>query len=171
MPVVNTSQHLKTLRDAQIVTVRRHGLYAHYRLTDDRVLRIWQSIQDFGEARLTEVHSAIEAFRTDRGQMQAVSAAELRRLMDDEAAILLDVRPSIEYNTGHIPGARSVPLSELEDHLCELSRGTTIVAYCRGPYCVMADDAVTLLRQRGYEARRYADGLPEWRAQGLPVEV
>lgn len=170
MPVANASQHLQTLRAAQLVEARRDGLYAYYRLADDGVFRLWQAIRDLGEARLTEIDRLVNTFMKDRDSLQAVSAAELMALLHDDRVIVLDVRPEEEYQAGHIPGARCIPVAELEARLRNLSKDREIIAYCRGPYCVFADEAVKLLRAHGYQARRFAQGLPDWRAAGLPVE-
>ncbi|MBI4550797.1 MAG: metalloregulator ArsR/SmtB family transcription factor [Candidatus Latescibacteria bacterium] len=170
MSVANASQHLQTLRAAQLVEVRRDGLYGYYRLADDSVFRLWQAIRDVGETRLAEVERVVRTFLDDRDSLQAVSAEELVELLHDDRVIVLDVRPAEEYRAGHIPGARCLPVAELEARLRELPKNREIIAYCRGPYCVFADEAVALLRAHGYRARRFAQGLPDWRVAGLPVE-
>jgi rhodanese-related sulfurtransferase len=171
MPMANTSQHLQALRDARLVEVRRDGLYAYYRLADDRVYAAWRALRALGEARLTEIDHVVKTFLEERETMQPVSAAELLDLLKDKSVTVLDVRPAVEYQSGHIRGARSVPVSELEARLKELPKRTEVIAYCRGPYCVFADEAVAMLRANGYRARRLQDGFPEWRAEGLPVET
>ncbi len=143
MSVANASQHLQVLRVAQLVEVRREGVYIYYRLGDERVFRLWQAMREVGEAR--------------------------QRLIEGDV-VLLDVRPVEEYEASHLPGALSMPVTDLEARLPELPREKEIVAYCRGPYCVFADEAVALLQTNGYQARRLAQGLPDWRALGLPVE-
>lgn len=170
-PVANVSQHLQVLRAAQLVTVRREGLYAHYSLADPAVFRLWQSLRDLGRARLVEVDAVVTEYLGDRSGMDAVGPAELRQRLQQGDVVLLDVRPPLEYAAGHIRGARNVPFDELDARLRELPRGTEVVAYCRGPYCVFADEAVATLRARGYRARRLTEGLPDWRARGFPVEV
>jgi rhodanese-related sulfurtransferase len=170
MPVANASQHLQTLRAAQLVEVRRDGLYAYYRLADDRVFRLWQAIRDLGESRLAEIDRLVRLFMDEPDDIQPVSAEALLDLIRDDRVVLLDVRPEEEYRAGHIPGARCMPVAELEARLQELPGDRDIVAYCRGPYCLFADEAVALLRAHGYRARRFAQGLPDWRAAGLPVE-
>jgi len=169
-PVANTSQHLQVLRRARLVEVRRSGLYAHYRLADEGAFRLWQSLRDLGQRRLAEVERVVQTYLGERERMQAVSPTELRKLMRNGDVIVLDVRPAEEYRAGHIPGARSVPVDELRSRLQELPASQEIVAYCRGPYCVFADEAVALLNQHGYRARRLDRGLPDWRALALPVE-
>jgi rhodanese-related sulfurtransferase len=168
-PVANTSQHLKVLRTAGLVETRRVGTSIRYRLADERVFGLWQALREMGEARLAEIDRLVDTYLHERGTLEAVGAEELRRLMDDEGLTLLDVRPAVEYAAGHIPTAWSVPLDELASRLAELPREGEIVAYCRGPYCVFADEAVRLLRDEGFHARRLAIGLPDWRTMGYPV--
>jgi rhodanese-related sulfurtransferase len=170
LPIANTSQHLQVLRAAQLVNVRRDGLYAYYRLSDERVFRVWQALRDLGELQLAEIDRLVESFFEDRGTLQAISAAALVERMEAGDVLILDVRPELEYQSGHIPEARSIPVDELEERLSELPRNQEIVAYCRGPYCVFADEAVVLLQKHGYRARRLIDGLPDWQALNLPIE-
>ena len=170
MSVANASQHLQVLRAAQLVEVRREGVYIYYHLADERVFSVWQAIRKLGEARIAEIDRVVRTFLHDRDLLQPVDAVELLRRLMDSDVVLLDVRPVEEYRAGHIPGARSVPVAELEAHLHEIPKDREVVAYCRGPYCVFADEAVTLLRAHGFSARRLEQGLPDWRALGLPVE-
>ena len=171
LPIANASQHLQVLRAAQLVDVRRDGLYAYYRLSDERVFRVWQALRDLGELQLAEVDRLVESFLQDRGPLQTIDAAELLQRMEAGDVVILDVRPELEYQSGHIPEARSIPIDELESRLGELSRKQEIIAYCRGPYCVFADEAVALLQRHGYRARRLVEGLPDWQALNLPVET
>lgn len=171
MSVANCSQHLQVLRSARIVDVRRQGLYAKYRLADESVLRLWLSLREIGQKRLAEVPQLVDAFLKDRRTLESLTSHELRARMKGNSVVVLDVRPLLEYEAGHIAGARSVPVSELDKRLKELPRKAGIVAYCRGPYCVFADEAVSLLRSRGFRAVRLAGGFPDWKAQGFPVEV
>jgi rhodanese-related sulfurtransferase len=172
LPIANVSQHLQVLRTAQLVDTRRDGLYVRYRLVDERVFRIWQAIRDFGEVRLAEIDHVVATFLKDRRQLEAISASELRRRLEsDDGVVVLDVRPHQEYQAGHIKGARSLPLNQLTRRLREIPRGIEVVAYCRGPYCVFADEAVTVLRARGFRARRMRDGFPDWKARGFPSET
>jgi rhodanese-related sulfurtransferase len=170
LPIANASQHLQVLRAAQLVDVRRDGLYAYYRLSDERVFRVWQALRDLGELQLAEVNRLVQSFLQDRGPLQSINAAELVDRIEAGDVLILDVRPEQEYQAGHIPEARSIPINELETRLEELPRDQEIIAYCRGPYCVFADEAVTLLQKHGYRARRLIDGLPDWQALKLPVE-
>ena len=167
--VANTSQHLQVLRQARLVETTRRGNHIHYRLAADHVLRLWTALRTTGEARLAEIGSLVQTFMSHRGALQPVSQAELRRQMEDGQVIVLDVRPVSEYNAGHIAGARSIPIGELNSRLRELPKSRGIVAYCRGPYCVFADEAVMRLRARGYKAVLLEGGFPEWKLRGFPV--
>ena len=171
MPVANASQHLQVLRTAGMVEVRREGKRAYYRLADEGVYEAWRAVRGLGERRLAEVDRVVGTYLEDRGSMRVVDAEELLGLLRDGDVVVLDVRPRREYLAGHIAGARSVPVEEIEERLREIPEGKMVVAYCRGPYCVFSDDAVRLLRARGYEARAFTQGFPEWRAAGMPVET
>jgi rhodanese-related sulfurtransferase len=170
MSVASASQHLQALKAARMVAARREGLYIHYRLADEDVFRTWQAVRALAESRLSEVDSVVEAYLVDRNALEAVDARELMERLNDGSVVVLDVRPKAEYRAGHIPGALSVPVDTLEAALQTLPRDREIVAYCRGPYCVFSDEVVALLRSRGYRARRLRQGLPDWRAAGMPVE-
>jgi rhodanese-related sulfurtransferase/DNA-binding transcriptional ArsR family regulator len=171
LPVANASQHLQTLRAAQLVATRREGVYIYYRLADPRVFDLWQALRVLGETQLAEVDQLVRTFFHDRGQLEPMRVDELRQRLELESVVVVDVRPRIEYQAGHIPGARSIPIDELAQRLNELPQDQAIVAYCRGPYCVFADEAVALLHEQGYTAYRLTEGLPDWRAQGYPVAV
>src|SRR5215210_5314114 len=170
MSVASASQHLQALKAARMVQARREGLYMHYRLADEDVFRTWQAVRGLAESRLSEVDRVVEAYLKDRDALEAVDAAELMERLNDGGVIVFDVRPEEEYRAGHIPGALSVPVDALEAAMRTLPKDREIVAYCRGPYCVFSDEAVALLRARGYRARRLRQGLPDWRAAGMPVE-
>lgn len=170
MPVANASQHLQALKGVRMVESRREGLYAYYRLADEGVFRTWQAVRALGETRLADVDRVVESYLEDRDTLEAVEAKELMDRLGDGSAVVLDVRPEEEYRAGHIPGALSVPVEALEAALQTLPRDKEVVAYCRGPYCVFSDEVVRALSARGYRASRLADGFPEWRAAGYPVE-
>jgi rhodanese-related sulfurtransferase/DNA-binding transcriptional ArsR family regulator len=170
MPVANASQHLQVLRAAQLVEVRREGVYIYYRLADERVFSLWQAMREVGEARIAEIERIVQTYLHERTRLQPISAEELHQRLVEGDVILLDVRPPEEYQASHLPGALSMPVSDLEVRLSELPREKEIVAYCRGPYCVFADEAVAILQSNGYQARRLEQGLPDWRALGLQVE-
>jgi rhodanese-related sulfurtransferase len=142
----------------------------HYRLADEDVFRTWQAVRALAESRLSEVDGVLETYLRDRDALEAVDATELLGRLSDGSVVVLDVRPEREYRAGHIPGARSVPVDALEAALQTLPKDREIVAYCRGPYCVFSDEAVALLRARGYRACRLRQGLPDWRVAGMPVE-
>ena len=170
MSVASASQHLQVLKAARMVEARREGLYIHYRLADEDVFRTWQAVRALAELHLAELDEVVEAYLQDREELEAVDAAELMERLSDGNVVILDVRPEEEYRAGHIPGALSVPVDALEAALQTLPRDQEMVAYCRGPYCVFSDEAVAFLRSRGYRARRLRQGLPDWRAAGMPVE-
>ena len=171
MPVANTSRHLQELRSARLVEVRREGHYGYYRLADEDVYGVWKALRGLGEARLAEIDRLVGTYLTDRESLDAVCAEELLAKTRTEGVMVLDVRPEEEYRAGHIPGAVSVPMERLEAYLEEIPKDREVVAYCRGPYCVFSDEAVAFLRSRGFRARRLAEGLPDWRAAGMPVEA
>ncbi len=171
LSVANTSRHLQILKGANLVTARKDGLQAFYRLADPMVLRGYQSLQALAEARLAEVDRLVRDYFTSTDGLEPVPREELLRRARSRDVVVLDVRPPEEYAAGHIAGALSLPLPELKRRLADLPAGKKIVAYCRGPYCVLAAEAVRLLRQRGFDAVRLADGFPEWRDAGLPVEA
>jgi rhodanese-related sulfurtransferase len=168
-PVKNTSAHLRVLREARLVDTRREGTWVYYRLAGDDVVRFLRAMQALARSRLAEVEQVTRRYLTSRDELAPVTLDELRRLVRDGDITVLDVRPREEYDAGHIPGALSVPVAELEGRLGELPKRREVIAYCRGPYCVYSVEAVELLREHGYRARRTDDGLPDWRAAGRPV--
>ncbi len=171
MSIANASQHLQMLRNARLVDARRQGTYAWYRLSNQHVLRLWLSLREVGELQLAEIDRVVENFFKDRKDLEATTCEDLLKQIEAGNVVVLDVRPEQEYRSGHIRGARSIPVSELEKRLKEIPKKKAIVAYCRGPYCVFADDAVKALRQRGFRAVRLAEGFPDWKMRGFPVEA
>lgn len=169
MSTANTSQHLQTLKAAHLVEVRRDGLYGHYRLASPDVFALWQVVRRVGETQLAEINRVVQTYVSDRDALEGISIRQLQARLEQGEVLLLDVRPEVEYRAGHIPGARSVPIGELAERLDTLPAGQEVVAYCRGPYCVFADEAVGLLRERGVQAKRLTEGFPDWQALGLPV--
>jgi len=167
--VANTSQHLQVLRAARLVDAEKNGLYVEYRLADEAVCTFFTSLRGLAESRLSEVEQVTRTYFEKRGTMEAVESEELVRRVRSGEVTVLDVRPPEEYRAGHIPGAVSIPVGELELRLGELPKHRAVVAYCRGPYCVMAVDAVELLRKRGIEAHRMELGIVDWRARGHRV--
>ena len=170
MSVASASQHLQVLKGAQLVEVRRNGLYARYRLADERVFRLWQAIRELAEVRLADVERVINTFLKERHSMNPITAEELLQRLKEKNVVVLDVRPAEEYFAGHIAGARSIPLEKLRRQLQALPKSREIVAYCRGPYCVFADEAVAILQAHGLKARRLQEGFPDWRAKGFPIQ-
>jgi rhodanese-related sulfurtransferase/DNA-binding HxlR family transcriptional regulator len=169
--IANTSQHLQVLSRAGLVESRRDGTRVIYRLASERVDELWSAVRDVAVRHVAEVNGLAEAYLGDRTGLEHITADELADRLARGKVVLLDVRPESEYQAGHIAGARSAPLPSLDALVPELSRRREIVAYCRGPYCVYADDAVRLLGRRGLKARRLDVGYPEWRRAGLPVEA
>jgi rhodanese-related sulfurtransferase len=169
--VANTSQHLQVLARSGLVRSRREGTRVFYRLASERVGELWAAVRDVAVSHVAEVAVLADEYLGARDELEQVSAAELERRLARGQVVLLDVRPEREFRAGHIAGARSAPLSDLPSVLPTLPRRREIIAYCRGPYCMYADDAVRLLRARGLKARRLELGFPEWRRAGLPVET
>lgn len=169
LSVANTSQHLQQMRRAGIVAARREGKFILYTLADDAVLDLVSALRRVAERNVAEVEQVIRSYFNDRDSMEPVSREELLEKSRTGVVTVLDVRPADEFALGHLPGAVNIPLRELEARLAQLDRGQEIVAYCRGPYCVLSYEAVATLRARGFKVRRLEDGLPEWRAAGLPV--
>lgn len=170
MSIANTSQHLQTLKAVRLINTRKDGLYVYYRLADIHVHKLWSLIRELGQKSLADVDRVVQDFLSDRQQFQSISSEELLTLMQKRDVIVLDVRPTLEYEQGYIKGAISVPLEKLENYLKKIPKSKTIVAYCRGPYCVMSFDAVKLLSKKGYRGVRLDEGFPEWRLRGFPVE-
>jgi rhodanese-related sulfurtransferase/DNA-binding transcriptional ArsR family regulator len=169
LSVANASQHLQQLRRAGLVRSRRDGKFVHYRLADDMVLDVLMGLRRIAERNLAEVERVVRGYFNERDGLEAVSRDELLERMRAGTVTILDVRPEDEFALGHLPGALNIPLRALGARLSELDPGQEIVAYCRGPYCVLSYEAVAQLRARGFAVRRLEDGLPEWRAAGLPL--
>jgi rhodanese-related sulfurtransferase len=169
--VANTSHHLQVLRRARLVEAEKAGLYVTYRLSDTAVSTFFLALRRLAEARLAEVEQVTRQYLQARGALESVSRDELLRRVRSGDVTILDVRPRQEYRAGHIPGALSVPLSELKTRLAEVPKDREVVAYCRGPYCVMALEAVALLRKRGFRAHRMEEGIADWRARGWRVDT
>ncbi|GAC1425983.1 MAG: metalloregulator ArsR/SmtB family transcription factor [Ktedonobacteraceae bacterium] len=170
MSVANASQHLQVLRTAHLVETRREGTSISYRLASEGVSMLWLSLRQVGETQLAEIDRVVETYLQDRHQLQRIDADEVLSRLSQDQIILLDVRPVKEYATAHLPHARSMPVAELEAHLSEFPLEKEVIAYCRGPYCVFADEAVSLLCAHGYHARRLEHGVAEWHALGLPLD-
>jgi ArsR family transcriptional regulator len=169
--IANVSQHLQQMRRAGLIVGRRDGKFVYYRLTDNSVLDLLASLRRLAETQSSEVERILRGYFHDRDGLEEVSRTELMERIRAGVVTVLDVRPEDEFALGHLPGAINVPLGELEKRLLDLDPRREIVAYCRGPYCVLSYEAAALLRARGFQVRRMEDGLPEWRAAGLPVEA
>lgn len=171
LSVANASRHLQQLRQAQLVLTRREGLFVHYRLTGPEVIALVLALRHTAEQHLAEVDRVVDDFFGDRDEFEPVTPEELARRMTNGEVVVLDVRPEQEYAAGHIAGAHSVPVSDISARLAELPREKEYVAYCRGPYCVYADEAVAVLRANGLKAQRLTEGYPEWWLSGRPVRT
>jgi rhodanese-related sulfurtransferase/DNA-binding transcriptional ArsR family regulator len=171
LSVANASRHLQQLRQAQLVLTRRAGLFIHYRVAGPEVVSLMLSLRHTAEEHLAEVDRVVRDFLGERDGFEPVTSDELSRLMSSGEIVLLDVRPEQEYAAGHIAGAQSMPVGDIDARIGELPGNREYVAYCRGPYCVYADEAVALLRANGRKATRLSDGYPEWWLSGRPVRV
>jgi rhodanese-related sulfurtransferase/DNA-binding HxlR family transcriptional regulator len=169
LSLANASQHLKVLRQARLVEAEKHGTFVTYRLADRAVDEFYGALRGLAEARLTEVQQIARSFVEKRGSLEPVDRQRLLARVEAGEVTVLDVRPAEEYRAAHIAGAVSLPLKELETRLARLPKDREIVAYCRGPYCVFAPEAVKMLRARGYRAAILEDGVSEWRSRGLPI--
>lgn len=167
--VANTSHHLRAMARAGVLTTRRDGTRIYYRLASDRVGELWSALRDVAVDHVAGIEKLTSAYLGDRDGVEVVDRKELAARLKRREVVVLDVRPEEEFTAGHIAGARSVPIAALRRHLRALPKDAEVVAYCRGPYCVYADDAVRELRRKGFRARRLIDGFPEWKRAGLPV--
>lgn len=169
--VANTSHHLRALARAGLLITRREGTRIYYALASDRVGELWAAVRDVAEAHVAGLDRLAAAYLGDREGIEVVDREGLASRLHEGAVVVLDVRPAAEFGAGHITGARSVPIGELRKHLKALPADAEVVAYCRGPYCVYADDAVRELGRKGFKAARLEDGYPEWKRAGLPTAV
>ena len=165
-----TSAHLKALREARLVETRREGKFIHYRLSGPDVAGLWMHLREAAEEHLVELRVALDQIAAQPDALSSESRESLLEKARNGDIVVIDVRPDLEFAAGHLPHARSIPLTELEKRLADLPANKAIVAYCRGPFCLMSDEAVQLLRERGYTAHKISDGVTEWAASGLPIE-
>jgi rhodanese-related sulfurtransferase/DNA-binding transcriptional ArsR family regulator len=170
LTVANTSQHLQLLRNAGLVSARKEGQFVYYRLADGRVVDLIVSLRELAERHLAEVERLVATYLTVKDELEPIEAQELMQRVADGLVTVLDVRPNEEFDAGHIHGALNIPFDQLEDRLNELQDGKQVVAYCRGPYCMYAYEAVETLRNAGVDVRRLREGFPEWKQAGLPVD-
>ncbi len=169
MSVANASQHLQVLKQSNLVHIKRNGNFILYRLANDSVYKSWKDVRDIGMGSITEVEKIVKDFRAQKSGFESVRIDELVTRMKSSNVILLDVRPELEFNSGHIPNAINIPIDQLRNRIGELKKSKQYIAYCRGPFCVFADDAVQLLTKKGFKANRLEEGFPDWKIKGLPV--
>lgn len=170
LSIANASQHLQVLKRVQLMETRKEGTYVYYHLADQNVYKAWISLRDLGMNRISEIDRIIQRFRESKQALESLSSRELAERMRNKDVTVIDVRPEHEYREGHIAGALNVPVQELKRELKNLSEEKEIVAYCRGPFCVYADEAVELLKKEGFTAKRLEEGYPDWMLEGLPVQ-
>jgi rhodanese-related sulfurtransferase len=171
LPIANASQHLQVLKSAQLVDINRHGNFIHYRLSNINVFKTWKALRELGVERIASVEKIVNEFRESKFTLESITINQLVGKIESGKVVILDVRPEAEYNRGHIADAISMPVDELKKRLNELPKRTEIVAYCRGPFCVYADEAVAILNKAGYKATRLEEGFPDWAVAGLPIEL
>ncbi len=171
LSVANTSQHLQQLRQSGLVSSRKQGLKVHYRLSGEDVVELMSVLRVVAERHLADVNQLVQSYLTVKDDLEAIPREELLARVREDLVTVLDVRPPEEYAAGHVPGAINVPLAELEAHLETLDPQQEVVAYCRGPHCILAFEAVAKLREKGMQAHRLEDGFPEWKAAGLPIDM
>ena len=171
LPIANASQHLQVLKNAQLVEINRQGNFIFYRLSNDNVFKAWKALRELGVERIGTIEKVVKEFRKSKFDFETVTIDELIEKLDSGKVTILDVRPESEYKQVHIANAVSIPIEELSKRLKELPKRTEVVAYCRGPFCVYADEAVALLTKAGYKATRLEEGFPDWKLQELPVEA
>ena len=170
MTIANTSRHLQVLKTARLIQSRREGVRIFYRLADDDVFQCWKNLQSLAENRIAEIREVTKLFFDERDKMEPINRDELWNRIRNHDVTVIDVRPPEEYRQAHIPGALSIPLAELKERLDEIPHEHEVVAYCRGPYCVLSVEAVKILRDSGYKVSRLKDGMPEWKRASLPIE-
>jgi rhodanese-related sulfurtransferase len=169
--VANASQHLQVLKQARLVSTRKQGHFVFYSLANPSVFQAWQALRALSIRQLPDVERVVQDFRTERNTLEEISIEELVGRLKADEVLLLDVRPAEEYQAGHIPKAVSIPPGNWEERLKGLPQDKDVVAYCRGPFCVFADEAVSYLKSRGYRATRLEEGFPDWKLRGLPVAI
>jgi rhodanese-related sulfurtransferase/DNA-binding transcriptional ArsR family regulator len=171
LPIANASQHLQVLKQAQLVDINRQGNFIYYQLANSNVFKAWKALRELGVERIATIEKLVKDFRQSKFKFESVTIEGLLLRLESSKVTILDVRPTTEFNKGHIANAISIPIDELKARMGELPKRTEIIAYCRGPFCVYADEAVALLNKAGYKATRLEEGFPDWKIQELPVEV
>ncbi|MCK5725006.1 MAG: ArsR family transcriptional regulator [Gammaproteobacteria bacterium] len=170
LSIANTSQHLQQLRQSGLVTSRKEGLKVYYSLSGDDVIALLDSLRDVAERHLSDVDKLVNTYLTAKDSLDPIPASELIEKVKQDLVTVLDVRPKEEFEAGHVQGAINIPIEELQQHLKDFEPGQEVIAYCRGPHCILAFDAVAQLRKGGLQARRLENGFPEWKVAGLPIE-
>jgi rhodanese-related sulfurtransferase len=171
MSVANASQHLQVLKQSHLVEVKRNGNFILYRLANENVYKSWNDLREIGMESIAEVEKIVRDFRKKKHSLEPVRIDELISRMQSSNVVLLDIRPEQEYNAGHIPQSVNIPIDQLTKRISELKKTKQYIAYCRGPFCVFADEAVELLTKKGFKAKRLEEGFPEWKLRGLPVQA
>lgn len=171
LSLANASQHLQVLKGARLVEIRRKGNFIYYHLASEQVFEAWRALRELGLAQNAEAEKLVHDFYHSENQLEPVTLEELTQKISGQDVVVLDVRPGEEYRRGHIKEAISIPVEELAGRMQELPRDSEIIAYCRGPLCVYADEAVSLLREKGFKAKRLKEGYPDWKAMGFPAEI
>lgn len=171
MSVANTSQHLQVLKLATLVETRREGNFIYYKVSSPKVEKLWMGLKDLGLEKIAEIEKLVKDFRTQRMSLESITIDQLIKRIKSNDVTIIDVRPKDEFLNGHIPGALSIPIEQLQERIKKLPKSKQIVAYCRGPFCVFADDAIKLLMKNKFKAIRLNEGFPEWKNKGLPVEI
>lgn len=171
MSIANASQHLQVLKAGNLVEIKRKGNFIIYRLANDKVLLIWQLLRELGTERIAEIEKVVNDFRAKRKGLESVTIKELLEKINRQNVVVIDVRPAEEYESGHISKAISIPIDQLTKKLKDLPKNKEIIAYCRGPFCVFADEAIEILSKKKFKAKRLEEGFPDWKLKGLPVEI
>ena len=169
--IANASQHLQLLKTSQLVEINRQGNFIYYRLANTNVFKAWKALRELGVERIRSIEKIIKDFKQAKFSLESLSIHELINKLEKGRVTIIDVRPEAEYRKGHLANAVSIPIEQLGKRLTELPKRNEIIAYCRGPFCVFADEAVALLNKKGYKAIRLEEGYPDWQLKGLPVEV
>lgn len=171
LSIANASQHLQTLKGAHLVSTEKRGKYNYYTLANEKVFNTWSALRELGFSQNAEILKLVNDYRSKKSSLESVTSSELRKRLKEGKTLVIDVRPAKEYESGHITDSISMPNDELLKNIDKLSKDKEIVAYCRGPLCAQADDAIEILREKGFQAKRLDEGFPEWEASGLPVEM
>lgn len=171
LSIASASQHLQVLKVAQLVDINRQGNFIYYRLANDNVFKAWKALRELGVERIATIEKLVKDFRQSKFKFESITIEGLLKKLESGKVTILDVRPQTEFNKGHLANAISIPIDELKERMRELPKRSEIIAYCRGPFCVYADEAVALLSKAGYKVTRLEEGFPDWSIRGLPVEV